>query len=53
MAGANHLNLLAGACPRFGIFDAYLPACNFWKNAIVKSGNRSASFVSMNHFDDS
>ncbi|MDM1545288.1 hypothetical protein HX037_05245 [Ignatzschineria indica] len=50
--GANHFILLTGACPQSGIFDAYLPARNFWKNAIVRTGNSSAS-VLLNCYESS
>ena len=52
-AGTDYFTLLTGACPQFEHFQCLLPARDFWKNAIVRTGNATASVVSMNYFDDS
>ena len=52
-AGTDHFILLTSACPQFGPFQCLLPALYFWQNAIVRTGNATASVVSMNHLYDS
>ncbi|GGZ86647.1 hypothetical protein GCM10007161_17990 [Ignatzschineria indica] len=53
VAGTDYFTLLTGACPQFEHFRCLLPARDYWKYAVVRSGNSSAFVVSTNHFYDS